>query len=194
MSRIFDLFRQPLTIGTLCVLVAGAVMQGCSNDDPVVAGATGLASTNQVTQIDRAAIPLANQLFISAANRDAFNGGDPTTDAATFRAAAIQIVTAFRAAVNALPGVNAFPAEDAGETGIDPAEAVDLVLPDVLAVDFSRPLQFPNGRQLQDDVVDIVLGIFLNRGRPLDGGRGVPDNVASDSVFLGTFPYLGNPR
>jgi hypothetical protein len=65
------------------------------------------------------------------------------------------------------------------------------LVPDVVTLDFSRPLQFPNGRRLQDDVIDAALGVVLNRG----GAAGIGDGVAAnDKAFLGTFPYLAAPH
>ena len=68
----------------------------------------------------------------------------------------------------------------------------DFVLPDVQGLgDLSG---FPNGRQLDDDVIDTVLSLIFGVFGPA-----VPvlqsDNVDGNDVpFLGTFPYLGSPH
>ncbi len=59
----------------------------------------------------------------------------------------------------------------------------DILLPDILTVDFSSNAGFLNGRQLVDDVIDIELGIVTN-------GAVTTDCVNNDSAFPGTFPYL----
>jgi hypothetical protein len=52
-------------------------------------------------------------------------------------------------------------------------------------------VQFPNGRRLQDDVIDAALGVVLNRG----GAAGIGDGIgANDKAFLSAFPYLAEPH
>ena len=77
-----------------------------------------------------------------------------------------------------------------------PADVLATVLiPDVVTIDFSAPVAFPNGRTLEDDVIDAALGLVLNRGDVLGGGAGVGDGVASNDVpFESTFPYLAPPH
>ena len=49
---------------------------------------------------------------------------------------------------------------------------------------------FPNGRQLEDDVIDTLLGlIFEGTAGPLTDG--VDEN---DEAFLDEFPYLAPPH
>jgi hypothetical protein len=52
---------------------------------------------------------------------------------------------------------------------------------------------FPNGRRLQDDVVDIAIQAVAGelKGMPNDLGDGVDSN---DSAFSSSFPYLGLPH
>lgn len=52
---------------------------------------------------------------------------------------------------------------------------------------------FPNGRRLQDDVVDIALQAVAGelKGNPNDLGDGVDGN---DSAFSSSFPYVGLPH
>jgi len=60
-------------------------------------------------------------------------------------------------------------------------------VPDVLILDTSRPVSFPNGRELQDDVVDLV-----GDARVL--GNDDPFPEVNDLQFLNTFPYLAPPH
>ncbi|MBI2912164.1 MAG: DUF4331 family protein [Chloroflexi bacterium] len=141
-----------------------------------------------LTQVDRMAIPAINGVLIASAQKDAFNQGMPADDVANYRAAVAARISALRGAVRPV-----LPAEDA--PGV-PADALASVLiPDVVTVDGSKPIQFPNGRRLTDDVVDAALGLVLNRGNVLGGGPGVSDGIDGNDVpFLTTFPYLAPPH
>lgn len=76
-----------------------------------------------------------------------------------------------------------------GTNGATPAS---LVLPDTLKLNFGVASGFPNGRQLNDPVVDVTLAVLL-----LDLTRhspgllaGLPLNPPADSTLLTTFPYF----
>jgi hypothetical protein len=61
------------------------------------------------------------------------------------------------------------------------------LLPDVVVLDTSRPVAFPNGRELADDVVDLV-------GDPRVLVNDAPFPTANDVPFLATFPFLSPPH
>lgn len=77
----------------------------------------------------------------------------------------------------------------------------NLLLPDTLILNTSGPLVlnnipfagYPNGRRLQDDVIDTSFLVLSNAGV-------LPSNVTSDCVnsndvpFMNTFPYLAAPH
>ena len=76
----------------------------------------------------------------------------------------------------------------------------DILIPDQLELDLSQPAGFPNGRDLDDPVIDLILGaIFLDLTRhPVTTLVGVPVNPAVfDQPLRTTFPFyappLGNP-
>jgi hypothetical protein len=72
-----------------------------------------------------------------------------------------------------------------------------LVNPDVLTIDFSRPSKFPNGRALPDSVVDRTLAaLFLDlRVHSIDTFVNLPLNPpANDRPFRAAFPYLAPPQ
>jgi hypothetical protein len=96
--------------------------------------------------------------------RNAFNAGKPQHDQRDFRSEVVDTLEIFYGAGNA--------------EGL-----ADILLPDILTVDFSGTAGFLNGRQLADDVIDIELGIVTN-------GAVTTDCVDNDSAFSGTFPYL----
>ena len=62
-----------------------------------------------------------------------------------------------------------------------------VLLPDVLTVDFSQPVDYLNGRGLEDDVIDISLNVLTNGALESDGVDG------NDSAFREVFPYLARP-
>lgn len=61
------------------------------------------------------------------------------------------------------------------------------VAPDVMIFDTARPAQYPNGRALTDDVVDLV-------GDPRVLGNDAPFPSGNDLPFLDVFPYLATPH
>jgi hypothetical protein len=149
-----------------------------------------VSTTRNGVRIDRMAIPAINTALIPSAQKDAFNAAHPRDDAATYRATAITTIRTLRGAVDALFGRGGN--QDGGPLGFLSAEQVGAALiPDVVTIDFSKPVQFPNGRRLQDDVIDAALGVVLNRG----GANGISDGVGgNDRAFASTFPYLAEPH
>ena len=154
--------------------VLGALaLGGCSEDNKI----TG--TTSSYTQVDRMAIPALNTALIPAGQKEAFNRASPTGDVANYRATVVASITGLRANV-ATRGLGA-------ETGaLTPDQLAGVIVPDVVTIDFSQPVVFPNGRDLNDDVIDGVLSLVLNRT--------VGDGVDTDNNILGTFPYLGIPN
>lgn len=145
-------------------------------------------STSRDGRVDRMAIPAINTALIHSEMKDAFNQGDPVNDAADFQPAAIATIDFLREVVDGLFGVP----QDGGPLGdLTSAQVGAALVPDVVTIDFSQPLAFPNGRQLEDDVIDAALGVVLNRG----GAAGIGDGVdANDKPFSTTFPYLAEPH
>ena len=134
-------------------------------------------------QVDRMAIPAINTALIPGDQKDAFNAGSPATDAAQFQATG----DGLRAAVDAVLGP-----QDGGPLGdLTSAQVAGALIPDIVTIDFSAPVVFPNGRQLTNDVVDTAVGIVLNRG----GAAGVSDGIdGNDKTFSSAFPYLAAPH
>lgn len=83
---------------------------------------------------------------------------------------------------------------------VAPGTAVaDLVVPDVINVAFGAPSGFPNGRDLDDQVIDVTLAvIFLDLSADGQGATtlaGLPLNPPSNDVsFRASFPYLAQPQ
>ena len=126
------------------------------------------------TQIDRMGRPAINTVFIpnnifepsgtEPSQRNAFNSGKPQHDQRDFRGEVVDTLDIFHTLANA-------------------NVLADILLPDILTVDFSNSAGFLNGRQLANDVIDAELGIVTN-------GAVTTDCVPTDSAFTGTFPYL----
>ncbi|HXH23435.1 MAG TPA: DUF4331 family protein [Dehalococcoidia bacterium] len=151
---------------------------------------TWVSTTRDGQRIDRMAIPAINTALIPSAQKDAFNAGNPINDATAFRPAALATINTLRGAVDRLFGPSS--PQNGGPLGpLNSEQVAAALIPDVVTINFAQALQFPNGRRLQDDVVDAALGVVLNRG----GAAGVSDGVnANDRAFLPAFPYLAEPH
>lgn len=70
----------------------------------------------------------------------------------------------------------------------------NLIVPDTVKLDVTRPNGFPNGRQLNDPVVDITLAVlFLDLTKhPANLLANLPlDPPGNEETLRTTFPYLG---
>lgn len=119
------------------------------------------------SQVDRMGFAGVGSLLLPEGAQEAFNRGKPKNDTAVF----------FDLVFDALTGV-----------GSDPADAVTVAgfyLPDILTIDLDQTAVYPNGRRLDDDVIDFTLP-FLGGDPPA-----VTDCVdGNDKPFRDTFPYL----
>ena len=173
--------RNKIGLGCLGVL-ALALVAGCGSDDTTVVQPT-------YVQVDRMAVPALNTALINKPAKEDYNRANPANDVATYRSMIKGNIEGLRLAV-ATRGIGA---EDV--PGITSDQLTDVICPDVVTINFAQPLTFPNGRAPTDDVINLVLGLVLNRGDVLGGGGGVSDAVnANDSSFLGSFPYLAAPH
>ncbi len=141
------------------------------------------------SQVDRMAIPAINTALIPSDQKDAFNQADPADDLSAYGATAQSTIEGLRSAVNAVLDAAVGP-EDGGPLGSLTAEQVkDAVIPDVVTINFSDPVAFTNGRAPEEDVMDVVLQLVLNRT------AGITDAVNSNDVaFSSTFPFLAPPH
>ena len=119
--------------------------------------------------LDRTGNPGVSTVFIPFGLRDRFNRARPQNDAQNFGQIIADRLTELGTSednVTALAGV---------------------AIPDTLKLDLLEPVEFPNGRALEDDVIDTLFSLIFNGGDPTG------DGVANDSVFLDEFPFLGPP-
>ncbi len=84
---------------------------------------------------------------------------------------------------------------------VDGKRVRDILIPDLVTLDLSKPANFPNGRRLQDQVIDLELAIlFLDQTRHTPTTlNNVPLNPTTfDQPLRASFPYfaapLGTPR
>jgi hypothetical protein len=74
-----------------------------------------------------------------------------------------------------------------------------LIVPDTLKLDLARPAGFPNGRDLDDPVIDILLAmLFLDFGvtgqSPMTFANLPLNPPRNDRPFTATFPFLAPPQ
>lgn len=125
-------------------------------------------TSGRFQQLDREGNP-AIATLVPASLKDSFNAGVPKNDADDFAATIVATLESL--------GTN--------ETNIGILASV--AVPDTLTLDLSSPDGFPNGRRLEDDVIDTVLSLILNGP--------ASDNVsANDMVFSTSFPYVALPH
>lgn len=182
--------------------------------------ASGLSSSGDWVQVSRLGNPLVNEAVLPLALKDAFNGLEPTGDAAALSFVTNPLVPPL---LTALFGVSTPPTPRAdlvtifltGIAGFNqigttptPSEMLRLNTAVPPTANMVSPYGvlggdnagFPNGRRVGDDVVDIAL-------RALAGGTGftpaynvAPNNVLGDGVdrndkpYLNRFPFLAAPH
>lgn len=146
-------------------------------DDDVV-GVWATTETAEDGQVDRMGRPAINTVFIPAnpfepnepSQKNFFNQSKPHFDRRDFLAEIKDTLALFYGAGN--------PAVD---------ELANILLPDILTVDFSSGAGFLNGRRPEDDVIDAELAIVTN-------GAVTSDCVDNDLPFLTIFPFLAPPN
>jgi hypothetical protein len=171
-------------------------------------------SRNREVQVSRLGNPLVNEVVIPLGKKDQFNRTTPNRDAALYGKYVVKPELA--AVLNALFSIGA---PETGRTDIvqallqgipglnEHAGRYAKVAKDTLKLNLGVPptanpsrfgviggdnAGFPNGRRLEDDVVDIELQVVAGflKGNKVPLGDGVDRN---DKSFLPVFPYLAGP-
>ncbi len=151
-------------------------------------------------RVDRMGMPAIATAVITS--KDAYNRANPVDDAAgTFVSEIVSNVTALHSALD----------DDLTGAGLAPcvvdtciANAAPLVIPDTIKINTTQAPGFPNGRRLQDQVIDVTLAVvLLDLGNATGCGGGpctattlasIPLNPpANDAVFNTVFPYMAPP-
>jgi hypothetical protein len=164
-------------LNTLAIVieVPNAALGG--NGTNIGVWATTVAGGAVADQMGRPAI---NTVFnSSAADKEAFNvtppAQQPTAMGGTFRTNVINTLVGLSTALG-----NPYTQQQA-------AGLADILLPDVLTYTVGTNANFLNGRDLDDDVIDLELSLATN-------GVVTSDGVGAHGDYLASFPYLGNPH
>ena len=177
----------------------------------------GNPNGDRFVQVSRLGNPLVNEVVIPLKDKDRFNASRPRNDLANFGAYITnpelpQLIEAiFGITAPATPREDLVAVFATGVEGLNqpdevvPSEMlrlnlnIDPCLPDS-GCSFSRlgviggdNAGFPNGRRLQDDVLDIALQVL--EGELLDNPNDLGDGVdTNDKSFEATFPYIALPH
>lgn len=120
-------------------------------------------------QIERMGNPAISTALIPSDLKDFFNIGLPENDGDDYAGAIVASL------------------ESLGTNEENIGILAGIAVPDTLKVDLTQPLVYPNGRGLEDDVVDTLFFFIFNQ---VD----TPDGVdANDKPFLNEFPYMADP-
>ena len=182
----------------------------------------GITYSGNLVQVSRLGNPLVNEVVIDLARKDAFNGLEPSGDAAALdrvldpevpklldavfgvkspAAPRNDLVTIF---LTGIPGLNQPPNVKASEmlrlnTGIPPVspQMGGYSNLGVLGGDIGG---FPNGRRVGDDVLDIALRAVAGATPLTPAFNRSPNNTLGDGVdrndveYSRVFPYLALPH
>ncbi len=177
------------------------------------------AGTGPLVQVSRLGNPLVNEVVIPLSTKDAFNGLEPTGDAAALSFVTNPILPPLMTALfgvttpptprndlvtiflTGIPGLNQIG------TSPRPAEMLRLNMavppsarPHRLGVLAGDLAGFPNGRRVGDDVVDVALQAMAGATPLTPEFVRAPNNQLGDGVdvndrsYLDRFPYLTTPN
>ncbi|NHN24871.1 DUF4331 domain-containing protein [Flavobacterium jejuense] len=168
-------------------LIIASFIVGCSDDDSV-SYEQPLDFSGTYTQQDQMGRPAINTVFVSSANKDAFNTTTPSSMNASFQ-------SAFE---NQLLALN--PNYTTNLLGLDAPSFTGVLATDVLGVSTTGTTTFYDGnnvltgRALADDVIDVELILIFGGPTNADNVGLTSDHVdANDKAFLSSFPYLASP-
>ena len=152
-------------------------------------------------RVDRMGAPVVATVLLPTSQKDRFNQDDPINDG-----------DYSEFVVPTLERLHFELDDDLAALGLATCaidvcvrQAVPMVVPDVLRLTLAQPDGFPNGRRLEDSVVDRIVAVALLdldtpgdcTGSPctVDTFVQIPVNpTANDLAFLPDFPYLAPPH
>ena len=172
-------------------------------------------------QVSRLGMALVNEVVIPVGEKDRFNASKPKDDGQFLSFVTDPEVPHLVEALYGIPVPDSDPATSGIQrddlvavfltgvsglnqpAGVTPGEMLrlNMSIPPSAEVGAGNPLGviggdlagYPNGRRLEDDVIDVTLqvaeGVLLGQATGL--GDGVPEN---DVPFLTTFPYVAMPH
>jgi hypothetical protein len=169
---------------SLLIILSSFAFSACDDDDD-----NSMPPVVRFEQEDQFGRPAINTVFVSSADKDAFNTTPPSLQGAAFAGKFEDKLLALNAGYTTnLLGLNA-----SAFTGV--------LATDVLTVSLDGPTTFYDGtnvltgRRLDDDVITVEL-ILLFGGPDATANPGLTDdNVdANDKSFSDSFPYLASPH
>jgi len=202
----------------------------CSHAGPTGDGVCGAAvafraePAAMATRVDRMGMPAVATALISSAMKNGYNDGNPSDDAALeFAVDALTTLGGLHMALDddlttaglapcsmtdtvMLPGIPVPVPECAAQEVAPGVPVVALIVPDTLRVNPAAPTGFPNGRDLDDPVIDVTLAVILldlTSTTGCGGGartpatlRGLPPHPGPNppGESLASPPYFGVPQ
>lgn len=170
-------------------------------------------------QVDRKGFPAINTGLNLLGDKDAYNAASPADDAALMFATNIfeSLETLHLGAPGMQTPDNTGLDDDILAIGLEPCVTPPLpmdscddqggpfAIPDVLVLDLDDPPGFPNGRQLDNPVMDVIFAVLLldldthdvTTFLDLDGDGTLGPSLnplENDVAFPGSFPYLAPPN
>jgi hypothetical protein len=164
------------------LITAGSFLVSCNKNDSTPAAVVYYGQADQIAR------PAINTVFVSSAEKDAFNTTTPSSMGAAFQ-------SKFQSKLLALnPG---YTTNALTQTA---AQLTTLLSTDVLNVSTTAPTTFFDGtnvltgRNLSDDVIDVELLLIFGGPSGTSNPQLTKDNVnANDKAFITSFPYLASP-
>ena len=147
------------------------------------------------SRVDRMGMPAVATALI--ASKDAYNAANPTDDVGG--AFVGQIVGSLDFLHGALDddllGLGLVPCTVLAGAGTCVSQGAPLILPDTLKINPAAAAGFPNGRKLEDPVIDVTLAVILLdlgvAGQTPSTFAGLPLNPpANDVPFFPAFPFV----
>jgi len=189
-----------LRLASPALLVGLAMLAGACSDDNTSAG-TGPGKNQTYNQVQRLGNPLISEVLLDKRSHPTHGSIGPDQDGALVGPEIFGHLV--------LGSPTTFAGRDSGYVGV----LASVLLPDMLVVQTDKdpataswlnwvgvpPLANGwGGRKLSDDVVDLALLAVFGDPFGADPTHTTPslvtDNVASDSPFLASFPYLAPPN
>ncbi len=132
---------------------------------------------DHLTQVDQMGRPAINTVFNHGSDKNTFNATQPADQRGATTMSGQTFLDLFTAELEVLGGYSVSQADGIAK----------ILLPDILTFDYFNSAGFLNGRQLQNDVIDISLNLVTN-------GKITGDGVGPHTDYLSVMPYLGTPH
>jgi hypothetical protein len=205
----------PDTTDTATVTVGETETTAGTTEDPVGPFVFDETPFEDYAQVDRKGFPAVNTGLNLLGDKDEYNAASPADDAALMFATNIfeSLETLHLGAPGAQTPLNTGLDDDLMALSLSPCVTPPLpmdncddqggpfAIPDVITIDLDDDPGFPNGRRLEDPVIDVIFAVLLldlddhpvTTFVDLDGD-GTPgpslNPVENDVAFPGAFPYL----